>query len=313
MSATPSIRRRRFVPAYGMAALVVTAAATVMIGAGRDEEPEREIAGGYEVAAGAACTGERFDLKQSGRFVSLQNGSGSLGGSLELEGGRLTGDVDCVDGGSEHLDAAVRGPRIRGRLGDAAFSAGLSGDLPVASAQRRRTPGSIDGHYGLEPHSRCLGDELVIEGASDDLHLESAERELGRGRYSDGVLRGAVRCLEGGTRALRGTAVERTLEIAVAGERVTAEKEREEEGLFAAFFIAVGVSMLAARAVGTVVVKIGQPRVMGEALAGIALGPDAARRAGARRGRGDLSGGHRPLPRAGGAAWPDLLHVPDRP
>ena len=55
--------------------------------------------------------------------------------------------------------------------------------------------------------------------------------------------------------------MERTLEIAVAGERVTAEKERKEEGPFAAFFIAVGVSMLAARAMGTVV-KIGQPRVM---------------------------------------------------
>ena len=281
MSTTPSIRRRRFVPAYGLAALVVTAAATAMIGAGQDREAERHVAGGYEVAVGDDCLGRRFDLKQSGRFVDLENGSGTLGGALKLERGRLTGDVDCVTGGAKHLDARVQGPRIRGRLGEGSVVADVSGDLPIASAQRRRTPGSLEGHYELSPHSVCLGDDLIVKGDGAEVALETEDRTLGRGRYTEGVLRARVRCLGGRIREVHGAAVERTTELLVTapgrraggGEHITADKQRDEESLFAAFFVAVGVAILAARAMGTVAVKLGQPRVMGEALAGIALGP----------------------------------------
>src|SRR3954468_10687822 len=106
-----------------MAALAVTAAARAMIAAGQDREPQPEIAGGYEVAAGSSCMGQRFDLKQSGRFVDVQNGTGTLGGALTLETSRLTGDVDCVDGGSARLDAEVRGAQIRGQLGQRPLAA----------------------------------------------------------------------------------------------------------------------------------------------------------------------------------------------
>jgi Kef-type K+ transport system membrane component KefB len=280
VSTPSSISRRRFVPAYGLAAIAVTAAAAVMIAAGQDHEAEPEIAGGYDVTAGASCAGQRFDLKQSGRFVDLQNGTGTLGGALKLENSRLTGDVDCVGGGSEHLAADVHGPALRGRLGDGFFAADLSGDLPVASAQRRRTPDSVAGKYELSPHSDCLGDDIELKGGGSDVKLVGNDRTLGRARYAEGVLRGRILCPRGGPRALRGVAVERTIEFELtdprrvqAGERVTAQKQRDEESLFAAFFIAVGVAMLAARAVGTVAVKTGQPRVMGEAIAGIALGP----------------------------------------
>ncbi len=52
-----------------------------------------------------------------------------------------------------------------------------------------------------------------------------------------------------------------------------AEKQREAGSRFAAFFIAVAVVMLVARLFGMGAVALGQPRVMGEVLAGISLGP----------------------------------------
>ena len=59
-----------------------------------------------------------------------------------------------------------------------------------------------------------------------------------------------------------------------SGEKVTATKQRESFGhLVAMFFIAAAVVLLVARVFGTLAVKVGQPRVMGEVVAGIALGP----------------------------------------
>ena len=45
------------------------------------------------------------------------------------------------------------------------------------------------------------------------------------------------------------------------------------EKTFAAFFIAVAIVMLAARLLGVLFARFGQPRVMGEVTAGILLGP----------------------------------------
>ena len=61
--------------------------------------------------------------------------------------------------------------------------------------------------------------------------------------------------------------------LPVGAERVQAVKSRTFDDTVAAFFLAVVIVMLAARAVGSLMPKIRQPRVMGEVLAGIALGP----------------------------------------
>ncbi|HEX6117198.1 MAG TPA: cation:proton antiporter [Solirubrobacterales bacterium] len=60
---------------------------------------------------------------------------------------------------------------------------------------------------------------------------------------------------------------------AAAPEKVTATKRREFGETLAHFFIAVVVIMLVARLFGTLAVKLRQPRVMGEVIAGICLGP----------------------------------------
>ena len=59
-----------------------------------------------------------------------------------------------------------------------------------------------------------------------------------------------------------------------SGEQFTATKQRSSfTKLVAAFFLAVLIVLIVARAFGMVAVRIGQPRVMGEVIAGIALGP----------------------------------------
>ena len=62
--------------------------------------------------------------------------------------------------------------------------------------------------------------------------------------------------------------------LSPAGERFTAVKQRAEfSKLVAAFFLAVMIVIVVARLFGVLAVKVGQPRVMGEVIAGICLGP----------------------------------------
>ncbi len=56
-------------------------------------------------------------------------------------------------------------------------------------------------------------------------------------------------------------------------EHIAATKQRTAENTVVAFFIAVVIVMLFARLCGSLMPRIGQPRVMGEVLAGILLGP----------------------------------------
>jgi Kef-type K+ transport system membrane component KefB len=59
-----------------------------------------------------------------------------------------------------------------------------------------------------------------------------------------------------------------------AGEKFTATVQRKDfNRLVAAFFIAVAIVLVVARLFGALAVRIGQPRVMGEVIAGLVLGP----------------------------------------
>ncbi len=59
-----------------------------------------------------------------------------------------------------------------------------------------------------------------------------------------------------------------------AGERFTATKQRADfNKLVGAFLLAAAIVLVVARLFGILAVKVGQPRVMGEVIAGIFLGP----------------------------------------
>jgi Kef-type K+ transport system membrane component KefB len=263
-----------------------------VISKGQGEHPEKAIAGGYDVSGTSKCLGQQFDVKQSGEFVNLQNADDTLGGSLRLDDGKLTGDVKCVDGGKQRFDARAADGDLKGTLGGVPLAAELKRDAPDPGTQRPRAPSSIEGIYKSSPRSACLGGKFELEGGGSALELLVKGKRAGEVHYSKGAVTGTATCPRDGKEVtLKGQAVDRSITNLIiapkgapqpssptatpaGGEKVTADKQRESFGeSIAVFFIAVTVVMLVARLFGTLAVKIRQPRVMGEVVAGITLGP----------------------------------------
>jgi len=323
---------------YVFLALAVAVVAALVVTAGEDKQAQPSIAGGYDLQGPNACigtppapaqgkplpatappqaqvSGPSFDVKQSGQFVNLSNTQGTLGGKLRLEekagsdGSRpLTGDVKCVNGGSQEFDgSATPGDKgtITGTLGGSKVAADLKRDPPDAGSPKPRAPGSIAGLYRLSPRSTCFGGRFELEGSGSSYTLKAGERELGTLAYDSkkGAVTGDLECTLGGEVRAKATAVDRNLNnlqllpldeakptaatdandkpimstasgLPPSGEKLTATKQRESFGhLVATFFIAAAVVMLVARLFGALAVKLAQPRVMGEVVAGITLGP----------------------------------------
>ena len=275
--------RTRLLAFYAFLGVMVTLVSAVVMAAGHDREAQPPIAGGYDALDQSACLGEKFDFKQSGRYVNLDNPEGSLSGQLELEDGKLTGEVDCVKEGKKRLEATVGGGRLAGTVDGEELKAELKRDPPEAGAQKPLAPASIAGDYKVVPRSPCLAGKLVVEGGSK-VELLVKEKVVGEAEYRDGKVSGGILCPDGRRFEFEGEAVDRNINLTLlrpgpeppearAIDRVTAEKEREAGSRFAAFFIAVAVVMLVARLFGMASTALGQPRVMGEVVAGIALGP----------------------------------------
>ncbi len=330
--------RARLALYYAFLAAAVAVVAVIAIHKGEDKNAQPSIAGGYDLAAPNACLGAppppasgrplpatappqplvggpSFDVKQSGQFVSLSNTQDTLGAKLRLEehprpdGSRtLSGDVDCVNGQTQHFDGDAT-PRnkgtIAGDLGGRRILAALKRDPPDAGAPKPRVPGSVAGRYKLSPRSTCFGGKFDLDGSGSSYTVEAGEQKLGKLAYDDdkGTLSGDLACTKGGFVKANGAAVDRNINnlqllpldtarpsparsasgkpvmttpsgLGPAGEKLTATKQRESFGTsVAAFFIAAAVVMLVARLFGTLAAKVAQPRVMGEVVAGIALGP----------------------------------------
>src|SRR3954453_1353597 len=316
---------------YAVLGLLTAAVAAVVLSAGHDEKAQPSIAGGYDARAPVAClgapppktaapplpstapvqpsvNGPSFDVKQSGEFVNLSNSQSTLGGRLRLhDGGKLTGDIDCVNGKSAHFTGTVAAGAqgvIQGSLGGLPVTANLRRDPPEAGTPKPRAPGNIAGIYKLSPRSTCFGGSFELHGGGASYTVAGKTGELGKLAYDDrtGLLTGDLACKRGGHARLKATAVDRNLNnvtvipldvahpapaapgakpplttpsaLPPAGERFTGTKARESFGhLVAIFLLAVAVVMLVARLFGALAVRISQPRVMGEVVAGIALGP----------------------------------------
>ncbi len=227
-----------------------------------------------------------------------------------LSGGdhRLTGSVSCVNGTSLPLDGvAVPGLKgtISGRLGGGAFSAGLKRDPHDPGTPLSRIPSALTGTYKLSSRSTCFGGTFDLAGSGRRYRLSAKGQSLGTVAYAKatGGLAGDVSCARGGHARLRAAAVDLNLNnvtltpldtaspvavvpagdkpvlttpsgLSPAGEKFTAVKQRSEfSKLVAAFFLAVMIVIVVARLFGVLAVKVGQPRVMGEVIAGICLGP----------------------------------------
>ena len=157
-----------------------------------------------------------------------------------------------------------------------------------AGAKRQAAP-VIAGVYRLDGTSPCLGDRdqpvrLEQSGQLIGLHGPAAVRaEL---RLRGGRLNGVVMCRDGGDAHLAFHADGTSLRGSVDGAAVTATRLEEAaaagaaaertpgaEETFGQLMLAIAAVILAARAMGAAVARLGQPQVMGEVLAGILLGP----------------------------------------
>ena len=223
----------------------------------------------------------------------------------------LSGDVSCVDGKTTAKFEGTVTPGnkgvIEGTLDGQDVTANFRRDPVDAGAPPQRVPENVASIYRSSPRSTCLGGTFELTKDGDKgYHVEAKETELGTLAYNteNGLLTGDIECARGGTARFRAQAVDRNLNNATVipldeaqpvpgaapvdgkpvlttpsglgpgGERFTAAKQRESFGhLVAVFFLAVAVVMLVARVFGELAVKIKQPRVMGEVVAGITLGP----------------------------------------
>jgi Kef-type K+ transport system membrane component KefB len=275
--------RARVAVYYIILVLVTAAVVTTVIVSGSSKHAEATIAGGYDISAGAGCLGSKADLIQSGQFVALSNTHGTLSGQLTFKHGRLTGTVSCVNHTSARIEARVVNSVLLGAVGGQPLAAQLKRDPPVPGVALPRVPSSVAGIYALSPTSNCLGTKMTLAGSGSRVAVETKKIRRGTISYRSGILSGAVSCNLGGSRRLAGTAAGRAIDLVLtpsgptaaplASEHLTAAKQRTFDQTVVAFFIAALVVMLFARLCGSVMPKLREPRVMGEVLAGIILGP----------------------------------------
>src|SRR3954469_23176941 len=110
MDGTSPVPKRRLVIYFAVLAVIAVVAGVAVFSAGADEQAEKGVAGGYDVTLANQClgaAGQQFDVKQSGRFVTIESTGSGPAGKLDLEDGHLTGDLDCVKGSSRPVDARI--------------------------------------------------------------------------------------------------------------------------------------------------------------------------------------------------------------
>ncbi len=223
-------------------------------------------------------------------------------------GHRLTGTVNCVSGQQLQLNAvAIPGAKasIVGRLGASPVAAVFKQSPPDPGTATPRTPSGIGGEYALSPRSTCFGSTFVLSGSGSSYKISAQGTPLGHVSYSTKTasVTGDVACTRGGHARLTATANDLQLqnvqviplEVATparavaagarpvlttpsglppSGEKFTAVKQRSDfNKVVAFFFLSVVIVLIFARLFGIAAVKLGQPRVMGEVIAGLVLGP----------------------------------------
>jgi Kef-type K+ transport system membrane component KefB len=156
-----------------------------------------------------------------------------------------------------------------------------------AGADRRPAP-AVGGVYRLDQATPCLGaagERLELEQSGQFVGLDGPGAARGELRLRGGRLDGPVTCRDDrGARAswlgdgatlsgpVDGGAL-RATRVPAAGEDAAAASAPGAEEVFGQLMLAIAAVMLAARGVGAVARRLGQPQVMGEVLAGILLGP----------------------------------------
>jgi K+:H+ antiporter len=279
-------RHRRFAVYYLVMGALTAAGLIAAFTLGSSRHPEPTVAGVWAFPASAPnpCFGPAIVLQQSGSFASIQPSAGGPLSNVRVSGGVVSGNANCLDGSHPPLRAVVTGSpgTLHLLLADRPPSTATNTGQPLPPAGTKPIhPSGLAGSYANVPPSACLGAGVTVAAAGHDRYaLESLTRTLGSFSFdpASGAIKGTVTCPAIGRAALGGIAVGRTITLLVTGpsglvDHVQLQRTRESENLFGAFFLTVAIVMLAAQLGGLLMTKLGQPRVMGEVLAGILLGP----------------------------------------
>ncbi len=160
--------------------------------------------------------------------------------------------------------------------------------VSVVVGDSKKAAPNVAGNYLLKP-STCLTAPFTFEQSGRYVDLK-APGGGGKLEVSKGRLTGDIRCSDGSKAALRlavpangarsgltGAVGDKPVTAAFTGEltkdAAAPAKKRSGEETFGRLMLAIAAVILAARLAGSLLGKLGQPRVMGEVLAGILLGP----------------------------------------
>jgi Kef-type K+ transport system membrane component KefB len=176
---------------------------------------------------------------------------------------------------------------IAGYLAVTAFLIAAIGTSISIGSDRHAEP-AIGGFFSST--SDCLGDRFKLQQSGQFIDLSGSAN--GKLRLQSGRLHGTAHCAGGGTAPvsldLTGKGETASFAGTVGSDQVTgkfvealpepgasAKKpvKRSGEETFGRLMLAIAAVLLAARLVGSIIARLSQPRVMGEVLAGILLGP----------------------------------------
>jgi Kef-type K+ transport system membrane component KefB len=185
-------------------------------------------------------------------------------------------------------------PRLRLAIGYAVMAVALAATLlgSFALGSRQEPAVNVAGVYRVDPPAPCLGGQVEVRQSGRFVDLAGEHGAEGSLELDGHRLTGQVRCADSSTTPLQATvageADQRSLTGEVGGNRFRASFLRDHpepaevvasgepltpEALFGRLMLAIAAVIVAARAVGALAGRIGQPKVMGEVLAGVLLGP----------------------------------------
>jgi len=192
-------------------------------------------------------------------------------------------------------DTGSRASSRRLAIGYAVMAAALAATLlgSLALGSHREPAVNAAGPYRLDSPSQCLGTQVEVRQSGRFAAIAGERGWSGRLEVDRPRLTGQVRCADGTTVSLQATVVgesgHRSLSGELGGHRFRAMRMGDRPGsaeavagsgepltpeaLFGRLMLAIAAVIVAARAVGALAGWIGQPKVMGEVLAGILLGP----------------------------------------
>ena len=157
--------------------------------------------------------------------------------------------------------------------------------VSLSAGHHRHAAPAVAGFYSSQS-SACLGKTFRLDQSGEFVDLGGGPS--GKLRLRGDHLKGTAHCLDGTSAPLDFTVAGTQLRGQVGGAAAMATftaplpapgssakppPKRSSEETFGRLMFAIAAVLLAARLVGAVTSRLGQPRVMGEVLAGILLGP----------------------------------------